>query len=250
MPDAEGVRTLVSVHDVMPQTLDQVQRILSLCAAINPGPLTLLVVPGHDWDRSGLERLSAWQTLGHRLAGHGWIHRVERFGGFGHRLHGALISRRVAEHLALDGGGIAALIRRCHAWFLDQGLDPPGLYVPPAWALGQLRPRDLAPLPFSHYEVLGGVLHRASGRLQRIPLLGYEADTSARAPAIRLWNRVNRGLVRTRGWLRIGIHPSDPELALASDLERDLRRYPHWVHYGDLEPRDPDSSGPRSEGQD
>lgn len=236
MRDAEEVRALVSVHDVMPETLERVQRILDLCAAINPAPLTLLVVPGLGWDRSGIERLRTWQDQGHRLAGHGWIHRVERFGGLTHRLHGLLISRRVAEHLALDGPGIAALLRRCHTWFAAQGLEPPDLYVPPGWALGAIRRSDLAALPFTQYEVLRGVLDGASGQLLPIPLLGYEADAPGRGPVIRLWNRLNRRLAGTCGWLRIGIHPRDPELALGADLDRDLRRYRHWVGYRDIEP--------------
>jgi hypothetical protein len=179
MPGAEGVRALVSVHDVMPETLVRVQHLLDLCAVINPGPVTLLVVPGRAWDASGIKRLHAWQAQGHRLAGHGWVHRVERFGGLGHRLHGLLISRRVAEHLALDADGIARLIRRCHSWFADQGLGPPDLYVPPAWALGSIPPRNLARLPFTRYEVLSGVRDAATTRLRPLPLLGYEADTPA-----------------------------------------------------------------------
>ena len=238
MPGAEPVRALVSVHDVMPETLERVQFILDLCAVINPTPLTLLVVPGLGWDQAGIERLRAWQGQGHRLAGHGWVHRVERFGGLGHRLHGLLISRRVAEHLALDGPAVAALIGRCHAWFVRQGLEPPDLYVPPAWAMGRLPRGDLAALPFARYEVLNGVLERASGRLRPIPLLGYEADTRVRIPLIRLWNRLNRRIARTRGSLRIGIHPRDPHLALGADLRRDLRHYTRWTDYGALATRE------------
>jgi predicted deacetylase len=236
MQGAEGVRALVSVHDVMPETLEQVQRILDLCAVINPGPITLLVVPGLDWDRAGIERLRVWQSQGYRLAGHGWVHRVERFGGLAHRLHGLLISRRAAEHLVLDADGIADLISRCHAWFPDQGLAAPDLYVPPAWALGSIPPQDLVRLPFTCYEVLSGVRDAAGGRLRPIPLLGYEADSPTRAPLIGLWNRLNRGLVKAEGWLRIAIHPRDPELALGRDLTRDLRRYPNWIDYRDLAP--------------
>lgn len=236
MPGVKRVRALVSVHDVMPETLVRVQHILGLCAAINPGPVTLLVVPGRAWDASGIARLHAWQAQGHRLAGHGWGHRVEHYGGLGHRLHGLLISRRVAEHLALDADGIARLIRRCHAWFADQGLGSPDLYVPPAWALGSIPPRNLARLPFTRYEVLTGVREAASARLRPLPLLGYEADTPARAPLIRLWNGLNRRLAKGQGRLRIAIHPRDPELALGSDLARDLRRYPHWIDYRDLAP--------------
>ncbi|MEA3275219.1 MAG: polysaccharide deacetylase family protein [Pseudomonadota bacterium] len=231
-PDA--VHALVSVHDVMPETLGRVQRILDLCAGINQGPLTLLVVPGLDWDQAGVDRLRSWQSRGHRLAGHGWFHRVERFSGLAHRLHGLIISRRVAEHLALERSGITELVGRCHAWFPARGLTPPELYVPPAWALGAIRTADLAALPFARYEVLTGVRDAVGGRLRPIPMVGYETDTRARVPLIRLWNSINRRRAAASGWLRIAIHPKDPELRLGSDLREDLRRYTRWTTYAAL----------------
>ncbi len=239
MPDvdpsaAHGVRALVSIHDVMPETLNRAQHILELCAVCNPGPVTLLVVPGRDWDRAGVERLRAWEAAGHQLAGHGWSHRVERFGGLYHRLHGALISRRVAEHLALDGKAIGRLIERCHAWFPAQGLAAPDLYVPPAWALGSIERAELAGLPFARYEVLSGVRDAATGRLIPIPMVGFEADTPVRVPAIRWWNRISRRRAAAIGWLRIAIHPRDLGLRLAADLHRDLHRYGRWEPYAAL----------------
>ena len=80
------IRALVSIHDVMPETLDRVRGLLARCADINPGPVTLLVVPGRTWDAAGIDQLRAWQAAGHNLAGHGWLHHVERFGGLAHRL--------------------------------------------------------------------------------------------------------------------------------------------------------------------
>lgn len=233
-PSSDCPRTLVSVHDVMPQTLERVQSILDLCAGVNPGPLTLLVVPGLDWNQAGIDRLRCWQSQGHRLAGHGWIHRVEHFGGLAHRIHGLFLSRRVAEHLALERSEIAELIERCHAWFPAQRLPSPELYVPPAWALGAIPRADLAALPFTRYELLAGVLDTISGRLRPIPLVGYEADTPGRAPLIRLWNSINRRRAAASGWLRIAIHPRDPELRLGSDLRKDLRRYTRWTTYAAL----------------
>lgn len=228
------VQALVSIHDVMPRTLERVRAILERCAAINPGPVTLLVVPGLAWDRDGIEQLRRWQDAGHRLAGHGWVHEIDGYGGIGHRLHGLFISRRAGEHLSLDASGINALIRRCHAWFGDQGLGAPSLYVPPAWALGPLPRPELAALPFASCELLWGVHSTATGRLIPVPMVGYEADNAPRAPAIRLWNRLNRRWAESNGWLRIGIHPQDPELHLAEDLEQDLARYSQWRDYDAL----------------
>ncbi len=234
MTSVKRTRALVSVHDVMPETLAQVQTALDLLVGSGAGPVTLLVVPGRDWDRTGIQRLHAWQDQGHRLAGHGWTHRVERFGGLAHRLHGLLISRRSAEHLALGRDAIPRLVARCHAWFPAQGLEPPSLYVPPAWALGELPRSALAALPFSRYEVLTGLIQSEGGAFKPLPLLGYEADTGPRAAILRLSNRLNRRLARIRGCVRVAIHPYDLGLLLASDLTRDLADYRYRVDYSIL----------------
>jgi predicted deacetylase len=215
----------------MPTTLDAVDSILAELEAGGIAPVTLLVVPGADWHPAGVDRLRQFQARGHELAGHGWRHQVERISGLVHRLHAALISRNVAEHLALDAAGIEDLLARCHAWFIAHDLGAPTLYCPPAWALGNIDRARLARLPFSRYELFAGVLCARTGRRRSIPLLGYEADTRARAPMIRLWNRLNRRLAERAGWIRIGIHPHDLGLRLATDLRRDLRTYRHHASY-------------------
>lgn len=229
-------KALISVHDLMPETLPAVQRTLKRLEHHQRAPITLLVVPGRDWDRPALATLRSLERDGYQLAGHGWRHRAEAFGGLYHRLHGLFLSRRVAEHLALDEAGIIALIQRCHAWFGDHGLEPPTLYVPPAWAMGQIslaRLRETC--PFSLYERFDGVINAAAERVQPLPLLGYEADHALRAPILRLWNRWNWRRARHQGLpIRIGIHPRDIELALAHDLKRDLARALEPIAYDSL----------------
>jgi uncharacterized protein len=235
--NAGPVRALVSVHDVMPETLPQVERILSLLDKEGIAPVTLLVVPGAGWSSQGIERLHRFQASGYELAGHGWTHRVERITGLAHHLHSRLISRNVAEHLALDRVGIQELIGRCHAWFVDQGLGAPPLYCPPAWAMGAIPRSTLASLPFTRYELFSGVLSAHTGRMHPVPLTGYEADTGVRSVAIRAWNRLNRRRAAPGGWIRIGIHPHDLDLRLAEDLRRDLRRYRSYAGYSEVGPR-------------
>lgn len=228
----DRIQTLVSVHDVMPQTLSSVERILGLLESEGVASATLLVVPGLAWKAQDVAQLRHFQARGHELAGHGWVHHVERVSGFTHRLHAGLISRNVAEHLALDAAGIHRLIARCHAWFIEQDLGDPALYCPPAWALGRIPRSSLATLPFKRYELFNGVFCAQSGRLHPVPLTGYEADTAARAPLIRLWNHINRRRAASRGWLRVGIHPNDLDLGLAGDLRRDLRLFRRHAGYG------------------
>jgi hypothetical protein len=219
----------------MPETLPQVERILALLECEGVAPVTLLVIPGAGWSREDIGRLRGFQARGCELAGHGWVHRVDRIRGLTHRLHSRLISRNVAEHLALDGVGIHRLIARCHGWFDEQALGDPALYCPPAWAMGRIPRSSLASLPFKRYEVFSGVLSTQTGQMHPIPLTGYEADTALRAPVIRLWNHLNRQRATRRGWLRIGIHPYDLDLRLADDLRRDLRRFRCHASYSAVE---------------
>jgi len=221
MPEGAPV---LSIHDVMPQTLDPVAELLRLASDAGWSRVTLLVVPGLGWNAGGIARLRRWQADGHELAGHGWRHRAAAIRGPYHWLHGRLLSRQVAEHLALDGEGILALMRRCHDWFPAHGLVPPVRYVPPAWALGALPRARLAAQPFREVETLAGVHDARSGVLHRSPLLGYEADTPARALALRCSNVLTRRLARWRP-PRIALHPFDRRLSLARDLSADLDRF-------------------------
>lgn len=229
-------KALISVHDLMPETMPAVRQILKRLEQHQLAPVTLLVVPGRDWSRGGIDTLRSLERDGYRLAGHGWRHQAERIGGFYHRLHSLFLSRRVAEHLALDEAGIIALINRCHAWFGDHDLTPPTLYVPPAWAMGSLSiPRLREACPFSLYERFDAVIDSAAERTHPLPLSGYEADNALRAPVLRLWNRWNWRRASNQGLpIRIGIHPRDLELGLAEDLDRDLSRSIQPVDYDSL----------------
>ncbi|HCS88766.1 MAG: DUF2334 domain-containing protein [Thiohalocapsa sp. PB-PSB1] len=217
---------LVSIHDLMPSTMPAVRRLLRLLERTASQPLTLLVVPGRGWSQAATRELKVLEQAGHILAGHGWLHHIERFRNPYHWLHGLLLSRRVAEHLALDANAIIELINRCHAWFGDNGLNAPYLYVPPAWALGPISIERLAETcPFRLYETFTGILDADGRRMTRMALLGYEADALPRVPVLRGFNAINRRWAKSSGLLRIGIHPHDGELHLRRDLLSDLEHY-------------------------
>ncbi len=223
---------LVSVHDVMPETLDRVRQIVASLDANGKRPLTLLVVPGADWSAADLGWLRERQARGDRLAGHGWVHRAGPPRGLYDRLHRRFFSRGVAEHLPLDSAAIEALIGRCYDWFGDQGLEPPQLYVPPAWAMGRISRKRLQALPFSHYEMLSGIYDAGNDRFERVPLVGFEADTRFRVASLRIANAVNRALARFAGRLRVSIHPHDHELLLRKDLESYIGASRECLAYG------------------
>jgi hypothetical protein len=208
----------------MPETMHRVEEILERLHGNGLRQVTLLVVPGRNWQPVQLETLHAWQHHGHILAGHGWVHECNAITSAFHRLHSAVLSRNVAEHLSLDGPGVCDLLARNHAWFIENGLEAPNLYVPPAWAMGSATRADLQAAPFRYYEVLSGVYDSEADVFHRLPLTGYEADTVGRAIMLRLLNGVNLTWARRSGKpLRIGIHPFDYGYRIAGDIDRHLR---------------------------
>lgn len=226
MPGQRIIHTaLLSIHDVMPETLTAVDRLLLMLGQIPPHSITLLVVPGRSWQQTDLDWLHRQQNRGYRLAGHGWLHYCDKPRSAYHRLHSLFLSRNVAEHLSLSRSGVHKLIARCHAWFAEQGLHSPTLYVPPAWAMGDIGRPLLQALPFSQYETLQGVYHSDRDLFQTLPLAGYEADTATRALLLRVFNEYHRRRAAYAGLpLRIGIHPYDLQHHLAADLLQDIER--------------------------
>jgi predicted deacetylase len=230
-------RALLSIHDVMPETLDDVARLFDHCLARDLPPPALLVVPGREWRETDLRRLHEWRACGAELIAHGWLHRTRPRRPY-HRLHAAFFSRDVAEHLALPTDGVLDLMRASHDWFAEHDLPSPQTYIPPAWALG-VAPHRVLDLPYRCIEVLRGVLLRDDNgmRSQHLPLLGFEADTPLRAMILRQWNGIQRQrAVRAKKPLRISIHPADHRLLLQKELDATLGQNWHCLRYGDLVP--------------
>jgi len=244
------MHTLVSLHDVMPRTLDAVEEQLRLLAGVGVPRVTLLVVPGRDWGVGELDRLLAWREAGHELAGHGWRHRARHVLGLKHRVYAALVSRSAAEHLALEPSEILALLRRNHTWFVDHGLGAPDLYVPPAWALGRLPVAAYAEAGFSLVEDLRGVHDLRSGRRHVVPAVGFEAINRWRALVLKGSNAGNRLLGRGRGLLRLALHPRDLRLFLHEDVEKALAALGPTATYGEwfLSAPDERAARPRTPG--
>ena len=250
--------SLVSIHDVMPSTLQSVGELLELCQQSGIEKTTLLVVPGKHWLQADLHQLRQWVDEGIEIAGHGWTHHCGSIKTVFHRVHSRLLSRNVAEHLSRSSSEIESLIHRCHDWFQQQGLPRPKLYVPPAWALGSLRKSSLSSLPFNLIETLSGLIDVRSQKRIRLPLFGFEADTLFRQWSLRSFNASARILAScTATPARIAIHPFDHQLRLAEHLKRVLEMPYQSVSYetmisaphhadGAVPDRDASESAPRA----
>lgn len=224
------MRALVSIHDLMPCTLERVEAMLRWLDQRGVPPVPLLVVPGCPWTAAQIQKLRRWAESGHELVAHGWVHATTPKRLY-HRFHATLISAHVAEHLALDPDGILSLLQASHDWFPENNLPAPRFYVPPAWALGRIPRNRLLRSPFRAIETTFGWLRlrcpegggsEDAGNFpcfEMTPLAGYEARQTAGAAFLRRWNSLQALLARrTDRPLRISIHPDDLSLPLADQL--------------------------------
>lgn len=218
----------------MPETMARVEAILEWLKDRGVPPVTLLVVPGKRWTEEQTGRLRELAESGHTLAAHGWHHRT-RPRKLYHRLHAALISRDVAEHLDLNSREILDLLNRSKNWFQENSLPCPNYYVPPAWALGFISKEDLRHAPYDLIETTRGLIQPSNLGFHKLPLTGYEADTPLREAFLRRWNKhQERSATSTDKALRISIHPNDLQLRVADQLEEQIRAPQAFINPADL----------------
>ncbi len=218
----------------MPETIERVKELLAWLQTNTVPPVALLVVPGKRWSEAEIEWLRQLADRGHELVAHGWSHQTIPI-KIRHRLHALLISRNVAEHLALESDEVFELMNRAANWFVQNKLPAPITYVPPAWALGPLKTKDWSRLPYRIIENTSGVIHAQEGRKTKLPLTGFEADNWMREIFLRHWNDWQTGISAKSGKiLRISIHPDDRQLRLADQMS-ELISLPSIFHsYRDL----------------
>lgn len=219
LPLPDGRWPWLSLHDVVPETLQATEDMAARIEAVGRRA-SLLIIPGAGWSEFDIHRVQRLAGRGHELVAHGWRHGFDHWGGVWHRLHGAVMSNRAAEHLALTKVERRTVVRRSHDWFDAHGFDTPRLYTPPAWALG-LNPEELQGLGFRFYEDLSGVVDMDVGRHRWLPLIGFEADRRWRASFLRWTNLL---VSRYARHLRVAIHPYDAQGALADMLDATINR--------------------------
>lgn len=218
-----GCKVIFSLHDVMPETMNKVEKILDYTDDLSIGPMALLVVPGKDWQRDQIDRLRQLSASGYELAAHGWNHKAREKKSCYHQLHGAIISKDTAEHLCLREDEIVHLMENAYNWFTDNQLPPPNLYVPPAWALGPVKAARLRQLPYTHIETLSGYYDVRRHRRLRLPIIGFEADFPLRAKLLGGFNSLQLAQCKITGKaLRFSLHPYDFDLLLAPQLQQFL----------------------------
>lgn len=225
------MQAIVSIHDVMPNTLGRVLMLLEKMQHLENRYITLLIVPGLEWSREHLDTLHRLEEEQYTFAGHGWKHKTNHISGFYHRLHSALISRNAAEHLSLSREEINRLMEDCYQWFKTNSFTPPDMYVPPAWAMGNISKEDLNSAPFRYFENTSGFMDSKSGKQLTLPLVGFEADNAIRRVSLAFWNGMNVILGSEKRPVRVSVHPYDAELMLQNSLGNTLKRVTRAIDY-------------------
>ena len=223
----------ISIHDVSPENISIIENIVNILnLKYNIKKLSLLIIPGLDWNKNQIDKLKYWQTQGIQIAAHGWTHVSQKKKSFFHIIHSFLISKDCAEHLSKKRSEIVYLINKSYNWFIKNNFESPILYVPPAWALGKLNRKDIVFLPFKIIECTTGMLHK--GEYRFLPLIGFEAKTRIRAHLLKFFNGINFILGRLVGIVRITVHPNDFNLLLSDDANMYLKTANNTVFLNEL----------------
>ena len=213
----------VSIHDVAPNNLDNIENIIdTLQNQFNINKICLLVIPGLNWSKQGIKKLHIWQNRDVQIAAHGWNHQAELHKTFYHNIHSLILSANCAEHLSKKRQDVFKIIKKSYDWFIKNGFQKPILYVPPGWALGKIKFEDFSKLNFTHYECTTGMIHNQKYRF--IPLLGFEENTIIKACLRRFFNKLNYIMAYFTGLIRIAIHPDDFNLYLKDDIAKYLSK--------------------------
>jgi predicted deacetylase len=226
----------VSIHDVSPVWLDEVEAALALCRAFGARP-ALLVVPNLHGrapvldDQRFCERLRGLQALGHEIYLHGFFHQSRTAwdegypgGRFAWLFAQRVISRGEAEMSELSPDEGRQRLDEGEGVLRAAGLRIDG-FVPPAWSM----PSWLLPLLAArgcrftedHLRVYDPTRSRASPSV----VLNWASRSPARLASTVAWCRAAR-FARSLVPARIAIHPADMRFLL---LRREIASTLAWA---------------------
>jgi hypothetical protein len=226
----------VSIHDVSPLWVDEIEAALELCASADIRP-ALLVVPNFH-ERSPLidderfcQRLRELQARGHEIFLHGFVHRGrERPSGIVGLSHMEWV---FAQRIASSGEAEMSDLSPAEAQRrLDEGermLKAAGLridgFVPPAWCMPRWLPSLLATRGYRFTEDHLRVYDPLAARARASVVLNWASRSPARLLSTVGWCRAAK-YARAFAPARVAIHPGDTRVLL---LRRELVRILDWA---------------------
>ncbi|WP_420138995.1 DUF2334 domain-containing protein [Sphingomonas sp.] len=230
-------RLLLSIHDVTPATVGQVETLHAhLCEHAQAPSLALLVVP-HHWNSTPIAQDAGFKTwlrarhaAGDEIILHGWSHRDEiEARGWLARFKGRAMTAREGEFLSLDGIDALRRLREGRALLEDIiGSAVPG-FIAPAWLYGDGAHAALAQARFAFAEDHFRVWVPPTGKvLARGPVITWASRTPARMRSSLAVAAAARSLLTRAPTVRIGVHPDDTtQPRIMDSIRRTARRFRH-----------------------
>jgi len=208
---------VISIHDVSPETRDQVTRILAGLAGAGVGRVSLLVVPDHH-HRANITSDPAFGSwlrdlvaAGHEAVLHGYFHQRERHAheSTRTRFFTRIYTADEGEFFDITYAGACELLARGRDELAGvAGVQPEG-FIAPAWLLspeGESAARDLG---FAYTTRLKSVSALASGTVHFSQSLCWSVRSSLRRVISLGWNHFLFQRVGPNPLIRISIHPPD-----------------------------------------
>ena len=227
------MRYYISIHDVAPENINTIENIVNVLRfKYNITKLSLLIIPGLNWNTEQIKKMKNWQVQGIQVVAHGWTHVAQKKKSFLHIIHSFIISKDCAEHLSKNREDIVHLINKSFNWFIKNNFESPTLYVPPAWALGKINRNDIFLLPFDMVECTTGMFYK--GKYRFLPLIGFEAKTLIRSKLLKFFNVINFIFGKLVGIVRITVHPNDFNLLLSDDVKMYLNNANNTIFLNEL----------------
>ncbi len=247
---------VVSIHDVAPLTLPQVEQIVTRLAELGVERCSLLVVPDHHHrgrslgDRAFVRWLHELIARGHEIVIHGFYHERERRAGESTRqkLITRIYTADEGEFYDLDYMEALRLLQEARDEFALHGFSPAG-FIAPAWLLGPEAERAALAAGFRYTTTLREVRDLSTGAQFASQSLVYSVRSNWRCVVSLLWNRFLFSRLTGNPLLRISLHPADfahpaiwrqiETLVHRARCDRQPTTYQEWLEQGSLVRRQP-----------
>lgn len=229
-------RLLLSIHDVSPRFLPQIERLdTHLACHAKTDRVALLVVPDH-WGEAPIARDPAFQrwlrrrhAAGAEIILHGWSHRDDgaAYRRLADRMRAGVMTAGEGEFLALPH---AEALRRMREGrdLVEQiiGGEIAG-FVAPAWLYGPGAHAALAEADFAFAEDHLRVWRPATGEvLARGPVVTWASRSRARLLSSLAAAAVARLVLPLSSTIRIAVHPGDTgALSLMDSIRATVRHF-------------------------
>lgn len=226
---------LLSVHDVGPRFLPQVERLVEHLRFHADSPaLALLVVPDH-WgaapirgDRDFARWLRRRRDEGAEILLHGWSHRDDSVHATAaDRFRAARMTAGEGEFLGLDRAEALRRMREGRMLLEDIAGAPVDGFVAPAWLYGAGARSALGEAGFRIAEDHFRVWNPQDGRiLARGPVITWASRSVPRMLSSILFAKAARAVLPVLPTIRIGVHPGDTgALAIMDSIRATVRRF-------------------------